>query len=426
MTGASKPVIGFAGMTHLGLNSAVAAADKGFPVVCFDPDSARIKALARGKLPVVEPDLPELFVKNAERMTFSTDSAVLGACDVVYVAPDVATDDAGASDLGPISGLITLVDEVLSDDAVMVVLSQVPPGFTRGLDRAEEYRFYQVETLIFGRAMERALYPERFIVGAADPSRPLPAAFQTFLDSFSCPILPMRYESAELAKISINMFLVASVTTTNTLAELCEEIGADWSEIAPALRLDRRIGEYAYLNPGLGISGGNLERDLATVVRYGDALGGDVGLVRSFQRNSQYRKLWALRLLHEEILHHTDAPRIAVLGLAYKEDTASTKNSPSVALIENLKPFAVAAYDPVVEADPSWHPRLEQASTAMEACEGADALVIMTPWKEFREIAPEAVADALSGKTVIDPYALLDGARCRALGLVYYRLGISA
>ena len=401
-------------------------AEKGFSVVCFDPDPARIAALDRGELPVVEPGLPELFAKNAERLTLTTDRTALGACDVVYVAPDVPTDDTGASDLGTISELISLADEALRDDATMVVLSQVPPGFTRGLHRAEERRYYQVETLIFGRAMERALHPERFMIGAADPSCPLPPAFQNFLDSFGCPILPMRYESAELAKISINMFLVASVTTTNTLAELCEGIGADWSEIAPALRLDRRIGEYAYLNPGLGIAGGNLERDLATVVRYGDALGCDVWLVRAFQRNSQYRKMWALRLLHEEVLHHTDSPRIAILGLAYKEDTASTKNSPSVSLIENLTPFDVAAYDPVVKAEASWHPRLDQAATALEACKGADALVIMTPWKEFREIDPGAVADILAGKTVIDPYGVFDGARCRTLGLRYHRLGIGA
>jgi UDPglucose 6-dehydrogenase len=426
MTDASKSVIGFAGMTHLGLNSAVAAAEKGFQVICFDPDPGRVRSLVRGELPIVEPGLPELFTKNSGRMTFSDKSSVLGSCDVVYVAPDVATDDTGASDLGTLSELITLVDAVLSEDAVMVVLSQVPPGFTRGLERAENRRFYQVETLIFGRAMERALYPERFIIGAADPYGPLPAAFRTFLESFNCPVLPMRYESAELAKISINMCLVASVTTANTLAELCEEIGADWSEIVPALRLDRRIGEFAYLNPGLGISGGNLERDLATVVRYGDALGSDVGLVRAFQRNSQYRKLWALRVLHKEVLGRVADPRIAVLGLAYKEDTASTKNSPAVALIENLRPFSVAVYDPIVEVEPGWHPSLDRASTAMEACKGADVLIIMTPWKEFRGIVPEALVEALSGKTVIDPYALLDETRCRALGLSYHRLGSGA
>src|SRR6185437_13120933 len=127
--------------------------------------------------------------------------------------------------------------------------------------------FDQGETLVFGRAVERATEPERFIVGCAAPERPIPAAYGAYLSAYSCPILPMRYESAELSKIAINCCLVASVTVANTLAELSEEIGADWAEIAPALRLDRRIGLHSYLAPGLGISGGNLERDLATVLR---------------------------------------------------------------------------------------------------------------------------------------------------------------
>src|SRR5208282_3885562 len=133
---------------------------------------------------------------------------------------------------------------------------QVPPGFTRGVARVPHERLiYQVETLIFGRAVERALHPERFIVGCADPARPLPPAFAAFLASFGCPILPMRYESAELCKISINFFLVASISAANSLAELSEHIGAEWSEIMPALRLDKRIGPHAYIAPGLGIAG---------------------------------------------------------------------------------------------------------------------------------------------------------------------------
>ncbi|MGE0651212.1 MAG: nucleotide sugar dehydrogenase [Alphaproteobacteria bacterium] len=417
------PVIGYAGMTHLGLNSAAAAAEKGHSVVCFDPDEGCVVALRNGDLLVVESGLAELFARNKERLKITSDASVLAGCDVVYVAPDVPTDDSGASDIAPVTVLTSKVSAAMRSDGVMVILSQVPPGFTRSLRMAPERLFYQVETLIFGRAVERALHPERFIIGCADPSRPLPTPLAAFLDSFGCPVLPMRYESAELAKISINMFLVASVTTSNTLAEVCEKIGADWSEIAPALRLDRRIGAHAYLNPGLGIAGGNLERDLATVVRFGDALGTDVGLVRAFQANSRYRCHWALRRLHETVLSCVPKPRIAVLGLSYKEDTASTKNSPSLALIGSLRPFEIIVFDPVVRANPEWHPRLAQASSALSACEGADVLMVMTPWGEFRGLDVSAVAAALSGRVVIDPYGMLDGAACRAAGLMHHRLG---
>src|SRR5207253_4271520 len=132
---------------------------------------------------------------------------------------------------------------------------QVPPGFTRALAVPPDRLYYQVETLVFGRAVERAMRPERFIVGCANPQQSLPPAFLAFLKAFNCPILTMRYESAELAKISINCYLVAAVSAANMLAEASEAIGADWAEIAPALRLDRRIGEHAYLNAGLGLAG---------------------------------------------------------------------------------------------------------------------------------------------------------------------------
>src|SRR5262249_2265075 len=161
-------------------------------------------------------------------------------------------DSAGRSDLTPVRNLISIA-AAASLSATIVLLSQVPPGFTRALAeqiptlRVPSRLFYQVETLIFGRAGERAMHPERLIVGGAEPSAPLAEAYAEFLNRFGCPQLVMRYESAELAKISINVFLVASVSVTNTLAELCESVGADWSEIVPALRLDRRIGKDAYL-----------------------------------------------------------------------------------------------------------------------------------------------------------------------------------
>jgi UDPglucose 6-dehydrogenase len=418
-------VLGFAGMTHLGLVSAAAAAARGFTTVAFDPDSARVEAIGHDDLPVVEPGLSELLATNRSRLCFSSEVGDLGACDVVYVAADVPTDDAGGSHLSPVCALIDAVDRGLGSDGVLVVLSQVPPGFTRGLPRAATRRFYQVETLIFGRAVERALNPERIIVGCADPAQPLPRPLAEFLEAFHCPILPMRYESAELAKISINMCLVASVSTANTLAELCEAIGADWSEIVPALKLDRRIGPHAYLVPGLGIAGGNLERDLATICRLADEHGTDAGVVHSWLANSSHRRDWALGQVHASVLATAPDPTLAVLGLAYKPDTASTKNSPALALLAALAPFAVQVWDPVVAPRPEFHPRLTGASSALDACTGADALIIMTPWPEFCALRPDAVAGRLRGRTVIDPYAVLSGSACRQAGLAHLTLGSS-
>ncbi|MEQ8502117.1 MAG: nucleotide sugar dehydrogenase [Sneathiellaceae bacterium] len=424
---AERPVIGYAGMTHLGLNSAVASAERGFTMVCFDPDATRIAPLQNGELPVVEPDLPEMLARNRERISFTADAADLARCDLVYVAPDVPTDDAGGSDTGPLEGLIAIVDMAMRPDAVMVVLSQVSPGFSRPLKRPGAVKYYQVETLIFGRAIERAMYPERFIVGCDDPARPLPPALAAYLAAFDdCPILPMRYESAELAKISINVCLVASVSVANTLAELCEKIGADWSEIVPALKLDRRIGPYSYLAPGLGIAGGNLERDLATVCRFSDRHGTDSGFIRAMIANSQYRRHWPLRRLHEVLLQHDSQadPVVAVWGLAYKQDTHSTKNSPSLAFLSALGPFRVQAYDPVVEAEPAFHPRISGADSALAACDGAEVLAIMTPWPAFREITPAQIAARMAGRLVLDPYAVLDRGAAQEAGLDLQTLGV--
>ena len=210
--------------------------------------------------------------------------------------------------------------------------------------------YYQVETLVFGRAVERATQPERFIVGRPRRRHPAPA-LKAYLEGFGCPLLPMRFESAELTKISINCCLVASVTVANTLAELCERIGADWSEIAPALKLDKRIGAYSYLSPGLGLAGGNLERDLATVIRFSEEYGTDAGLIKAFVANSKHRKDWAMRNLHELVLARKPDAKLAVLGLAYKENTHSVKNSPSLALIRHLGPWPLTVFDPVVKAE---------------------------------------------------------------------------
>ncbi len=420
--------IAYAGMTHLGLLSGVAAAAQGFDTVCFDPDPERIAALERGELPVIEPGLPELLTAHRARLRFTGDPAALTDRDLVYVAPDVPTDDRGSSDLGPIEGLLAIVEPALRRDAVMVILSQVPPGFTRNHPRPDGVPLhYQVETLVFGRAVERATKPERFIIGCPDSARPLPGALATFLGAFGCPILPMRLESAELAKISINVCLVASVSVANTLAELCEGIGADWSEIAPALRLDRRIGPHAYLAPGLGIAGGNLERDLATVMRLSERIGGDSSVIRAFVANSQHRRDWALRTVHAEVLAHRRHAMLAILGLAYKENTASTKNSPSLALIGALPPeLTLQVHDPVVPATAATHPGVVGTETALDACENADALVIMTPWPAFRALDPADIAARLSGRTVIDPYGVIDPVAAAHAGLRHFRLGAPA
>jgi UDPglucose 6-dehydrogenase len=421
-------MIGFAGLSHLGLNYSLATAAKGFDVVAYDPDVALTSRCNAGDFPIEEPGFCELFDQHRARLHYTSSATELAKCELVFYSLDVYTNVRNESDLGPLTALIHATGPHLAAGASAVVLSQVSPGYMRQLSaklrevsRADFY--YQVETLIFGRAVERAMQPERFIVGAADPTATLPVALKKWHAAFGCPVLLMRFESAELAKIAINFFLVSSVTTANTLAEVCERIGADWAEIVPALRLDKRIGPHAYLTPGLGIAGGNLERDLVTVQKIAAERGTEAGVVDAWQTNSRYRRDWALRQVHKFVLSQNAEPRLALWGLAYKQDTHSVKNSPALTLAESLGQFEKIAYDPQVKSLTPPIPNLAMAAGSLEACRDADALIVMTPWREFCAIKPASVRAEMRGNILIDPFGILDEAACREAGFSYHRLG---
>jgi UDPglucose 6-dehydrogenase len=421
-------MIGFVGLSHLGLNYSLATAAKGFEVVAYDPDSALTARCTAGEFSIEEPGFSELFAQHRARIRYTSDETALAKCELVFYSLDVPTNEHNESDPGPLTALIHATAPHLSEGTIAVVLSQVSPGYMRQL-KAELRKlspadfYYQVETLIFGRAVERAMQPERFIVGADDPARSLPAPFKAWHAAFGCSVLVMRFESAELAKIAINLFLVSTVTTANTLAEICEAIGADWNEIAPALRLDRRIGPHAYLTPGLGIAGGNLERDLITVQALAAKHGTEAGVVSAWQRNSSHRRNWAKSQLERWLPAGKDSPIVAVWGLAYKADTHSTRNSASLELLHALPGYRIQAHDPVARIDLTEFSQVTVLDSPLAAADGADALVVMTPWRSYASISPNELVNRLRGRVIIDPCAVLDEAACRALGFEYRRLG---
>ena len=421
-------MIGFVGLSHLGLNYSLATAAKGFDVVAYDPDASVTARCAAGEFPIEEPGFGDLFAQHRDRIRYTSDETALAECELVFYSLDVRTNDRNESDPGPLTALIRATAPKLSPGTIAVVLSQVAPGYTRQLRTelreisAADF-YYQVETLIFGRAVERAMQPERFIVGADDPARSLPAPLQAWHAAFKCPVLVMGLESAELAKIAINFFLVSTVATTNTLAEICEAIGADWNEIVPALRLDRRIGPHAYLKPGLGIAGGNLERDLVTVQSLADRHGTEAGIVTAWQRNSRQRRDWAIRQIQRAFPTKDHQAVLAVWGLAYKPDTHSTKNSPSLELMRALRGHQIRAHDPVAQIDAAEFPHVTIFSSPLAAAEGADALLVMTPWSSYASLPVKELRKLLRGRVIIDPYAVLDETQCRDLGFEYFRLG---
>jgi len=430
-TQAASHTAAFVGMSHLGIVSSAGWASHGWPVRAIDPDRALIARLAAGELPVHEPDLPELIASTRDLLQFSSDFADLAECDLVVVARDVPTDVENASDIGVVSDLVERIAPHLGQGATLAIMSQVPPGFTRALgERIRALRpsltfnlYYWVETLIFGDAVRRALAPERYMIGCADPRQPIVPALDDRLRAYGCPILPMRYESAELAKTAINLYLIGSVTYADTLSDLCQAIGADWSEIVPALRLDRRIGPFAYLKPGLGIAGGNLERDLVTLQRLSRVRGVDTTYLDALVHHHSHRFDWLHERLRQHVFERVPDPTIGVWGLTYKKNTHSTRNSPSLHLLQDLDGRArVRAWDPVIRSTDVDH-GAEIVDTAEAAVDGADCLVLMTDWDEFAHADLGMLRSRLRQPLVVDCVGVLEARRDEMVGLTYVSMG---
>jgi len=420
----------FLGLSHLGVVSSIGWASLGDAVVAVDLDPEPVSRLRRGELPVLEPSLDALFAATRGRMTFATDVSLVRDAPLVVVARDVPTDSGNASDTSLVTALIDAAIPHLRDGVTLVVMSQVPPGFTRRLgeqirSRRPELTFslyYWIETLIFGNAVERFLKPERIMLGCADPTAPLPTALDARLARFQSTVFRLRYESAELTKTAINLYLCAAVTYANTLADLCEAVGADWSEMMAPLRLDRRIGPAAYIRPGLGIAGGNLERDLVTLRELCRSGGVDSAFIDTLIDYNSRRYQWVHRKLDAHVFSAVSRPVLAVWGLAYKRNTRSTKNSMALRVIGDLRDRAdVRAWDPVVGAGDVDVP-VKVVGDAAEALDGADALLVLTDWPEFATPPAEALR-RMRRRVVIDCVGIVDAKRTDLRGVTYVTMG---
>jgi len=402
--------VGFFGLSHLGIVSAISLGSKSIKTIGIDQDSQLVDDLNRRKWPIQEPDLDTVYVAAKDFVNFSASLDSLGKCDIIYISRDVPTDHAGRSDLSGIENLIQQASQRISRDSILVILCQVPPGFSRRMLQYHPNIYYQVETLIFGRAFVRANLPERIIVGAMHPNQPISKKYQEVLDRFACPILIMDYESAEFTKICINAFLAASVTTTNSLNTISNMLGANWGDIKRALQLDKRIGTYAYLQPGLGISGGNIERDLQTLNDLVQLYGLNESLFETFLNNSSHQKNWIFETITAEILNKNLQAKIGILGLAYKENTNSTKNSMALEVIRKFRHQISGYYDPIAEL-PEGMETVRVFSTSHDCIANSDAIVVMTPWKEFSDLDfAQIQASKMEGFVIIDPYATLNRA----------------
>lgn len=412
--------IGFAGLSHLGLTHALGAAEKDFDVVAYDNDFNIVSELINNKMRVSEPSFDELFNNNKDKILITNYINDLYECDIVYISKDVPTNSGGESDLTEIQSLIKEVIKVINKETILVILCQVPPGFTRSI-KCNNKIYYQVETLIFGEAIKRFLFPERLIVGTYSTKEKLDESYKNYLSSFNCPLFLMNYESAELTKISINIFLVSSVTITNILSEISENIGADWSDIIPALKADKRIGKFSYINPGLGISGGNLERDLSSILKIGNKYNTFTKTIDTFFENSNHRKKWIYNILKRELVDINQLTNISILGITYKENTDSVKNSPALSLIKKLEGNQIKVYDPI--AKNICLENVSRIKTINECIENADVLILATAWDQFRNIKIKDIMTLMRGKIIIDPYRLLKYEELTNQGFKVFNLG---
>ena len=412
--------IGYVGLSHLGINYAVASAMKGFNVICYDERLDIISSLKKKKIPFYEKDTEINLKKKFKKFKFTNNLDDLFSCDIVFISQDVPTDSKGKSNLSVINKSIKNTIKSIKKNCNLVILCQVPPGFTRSINWYGKKLYYQVETLIFAKALERAFSPERIIVGKANNI--VDKKYNYYLKKFKSPILEMNYESAELAKISINIFLISSVTSTNLLSEVSENIGANWYDISNALKLDKRIGKYAYLKPGLGISGGNLERDLETFKNFLKFNKTYVNYSKNIKQISNYRKDWIYNQFNKLTKGFKNIKKIGILGLAYKEDTNSIKNSPSISFIKKISinnKFKINVYDPRIK-ELLKHKNITFLKNVADLMKNCDVLVIATPWKIFKEINLNKFSNI---KAIIDPYNLINFQKNKNKKLRYISMG---
>ncbi len=412
--------IGFVGMSHLGLNYLAAASDKGFSVIGFDNDKNKIHKIKKKTLELSEPKLWNLIKKNSKRITFSDNFKNLKLCDLIFISQDTETEKKGRAKLTKLKKLIDIAILNISKNAILIVLSQVKPGFIRKIKFDKSRLYYQVETLVFGKAIERAINPERIIVGSHKTNSNIKNKYFSYLKKFNCPILKMKYESAELTKISINILLASTITSTNLLAEVCEKTSADWQEVVPALQLDERIGKKSYLKPGLGISGGNIERDIFSVkeiVRNNDR---PLSFINAFEKNSDYMKSWVYRVLNKNRILNKNS-HICILGLSYKENTDSTKNSPTISLLKKIKNNPIKIYDPKAILKEKYKNCL-QVKNMFSAIKNTNLIILMTPWGEFKTI--NKYFNFIKKKSVIiDPHRVIDFKYLKKRSFEYFTLG---
>jgi UDPglucose 6-dehydrogenase len=425
------------GTGYVGLVVGACLAETGNDVQCADTDARKIAGLLENQLPIYEPGLEPLVVRNQRegRLRFTTDvAAAIEASDVVYIAVGTPPDEDGSADLQHVLAVASTIGQHMNTPKVVVTKSTVPVG-TAELVRAEIARYARTpfyvcsnpEFLKEGAAVEDFMKPDRVIVGVdhEESRRVFEDLYAPFVRTGN-PLIFMDIPSAEMTKYAANAMLATRITFMNQIAQLCEAVGADVQLVRRGVGSDRRIGS-AFLFPGPGYGGSCFPKDVQALVRTAESRSVSLGVLKAVEEGNERQK----RVLFEKLSRHFDGKlrgrTIAVWGLAFKAETDDVRESPALALIETLLDAGarVRAHDPaaIETARHLLGDRVTFVSHAYEAVTGADALVVVTEWLEYRNPDFPRVKDALKRPLIIDGRNLYEPARLSQLGFTYDCIG---
>ncbi len=427
------------GSGYVGLVVGACLAETGNDVVCADVDAAKVDALRQNVIPIYEPGLEQLVERNQKqgRLTFTTDvPAAIAHAEVVFIAVGTPPDEDGSADLRHVLAVAEQIGEHMTRELVVVTKSTVPVGTAAKVQRAVAVRarhpFHMCsnpEFLKEGAAVDDFLKPDRVVLGVdSDHARSVMAELYAPFVRTGKPIIFMDIASAEMTKYAANAMLATRISFMNEVANLCEQVGANVDLVRKGIGSDSRIGP-SFLFPGPGYGGSCFPKDVKALVRTARDFATPLAVLEAVELANDRQK----ERLFEKLVRALGGPpsgvHVAIWGLAFKPNTDDMREAPSLSLVERLlaEGATVTAHDPaaMTEARRRLGDRVRFAETNYEALQGADALVVVTDWNEYRHPDFGRMKAALSRGVVIDGRNLYDPAKMMSLGFTYDSIGRS-
>ncbi len=402
-------------------------------MIGFDYDPSRIENLNAGKMPIYEPNLAEVIEegKNNRTLSFSSQLSSLAPCDFIFLSYDTPVSVDDRSDTSILEKSVKELRTVMKDGSVLIVSSQSPVGFCHSLRlKLKEINSsvdlaYSPENLRLGDAIQCYLNPGRIILGVTNSLTEKKC--KDLFSTIRANIYPMSLESAEMVKHGINSFLSMSIVFANQLADICESTGARIDEVIRGMKTDFRIGEKAYLSPGIGFSGGTLGRDLRVLDEKNAETQGNAKLFKIIYKLNSERKFSIVNRI-EKLLGSIEGASIAILGVTYKPGTSTLRRSLPLEIIKLLikKKIKVKVFDPKADySELSFVPKFTVASNIEEVSASVDMLVLLTEWEEFKNYDWKKIPKNMRNPIFFDTKNILDEQMIRESGFRYHSIGRS-